>query len=81
MDAMTYQVAKEVGAMSTVLEGQVDAIVITGGMANSSYIADKITKRVEFIAPVKVVPGERELQALALGAYRVLSGKEEVQVY
>ncbi|OWZ84934.1 butyrate kinase [Natranaerobius trueperi] len=81
LDAMSYQVAKEVGAMATVLEGEVDAIVITGGMANSSYISGKIKRRVEFLAPVKVVPGERELEALALGALRVLTRKEEAQVY
>ncbi len=81
LEAMTYQVAKEIGAMSVVLEGNVDAIVLTGGMANSSYITGKIKKRVEFLAPVKIVPGEKELMALALGAYRVLSGKEEAKIY
>ncbi|ACB85913.1 butyrate kinase [Natranaerobius thermophilus] len=81
IDAMIYQISKEIGAMATVLEGQVDAIVITGGMANSKYIIGKIQKRVDFIAPVKIVPGERELEALALGAYRVLSGKEQPNIY
>ncbi len=81
LDAMVYQIGKEIGAMSTVLEGDVDKIVITGGMANSKYITGKIEKKVDFIAPVQVVPGEKELEALALGAFRVLTGKEEAQIY
>ncbi len=81
LEAMTYQVAKEIGAMAAVLEGDVEAIVLTGGMANSSYITERISRRVKFIAPVKIVPGERELMALAMGAYRVLSGQEEAKIY
>ena len=79
--AMAYQVAKEIGACATVLEGKVDAILLTGGIAYSKAVTDEITKRVEFIAEVKVYPGEDEMQALALGGLRVLKGEEEAQEY
>ncbi len=80
-DAMAYQVAKEIGASSTVLEGQVDAIIITGGLAYGKEFVKKITKRVEWIADVIVQPGENELQALAEGGLRVLKGEEEAKEY
>lgn len=65
MEAMCYQTAKEIGAMATVLEGKVDAILLIGGMANVEFICEEIKKRVSFIAPVVVMPGEREMEALA----------------
>lgn len=80
-DAMAYQIAKEIGAMSTVLKGKVDAIILTGGVAYSELLCQKITKRVQFIAPVKVFPGEDEMLALAEGAQRVLDGKEQAKIY
>jgi butyrate kinase len=81
LQAMAYQIAKDIGAMSTVLHGRVDAIVLTGGLANSSRLVAWISKRVGFIAPVKVYPGENEMHALAQGALRVLSGEESVKHY
>jgi butyrate kinase len=81
LEAMAYQIAKDIGAMSTVLRGNVDAIVLTGGLANAGMLVDSITERVKFIAPVKVLPGEQEMQALAAGALRVLAGTEEIQQY
>lgn len=81
LQAMAYQIAKDIGAMSTVLDGQVDAIVLTGGLANSLRLVDWISKRVRFIAPVKVYPGENEMLALAQGALRVLLGTEPVKNY
>jgi len=81
LDALAYQVAKEIGAMAAVLEGQVDRIILTGGMANSQRIVSDITRRVKFIAPVVLVPGEEELEALALGALRVLNGEEKAKQY
>jgi butyrate kinase len=81
LQAMAYQIAKDIGAMSTVLHGQVDAIVLTGGLANSSRLAAWISKRIGFIASVKVYPGENEMNALAQGALRVLSGTESVKHY
>ena len=74
--AMGYQIAKEIGAMATVLRGRVDAILLTGGMAHSGRLVSDLKERVQWIAPVAVYPGEDELQALAEGALRVLRGEE-----
>lgn len=75
-DAMCYQIAKSIGELSTVLFGNVDAIIITGGIAYSNYVTDFIIERVKFIAPVHIIAGENELESLAHGAYRVLTGQE-----
>jgi butyrate kinase len=80
-DAMVYQIAKEIGAMATTLEGQVDAIVLTGGIANSERLTSAITCKVEFISPVLVFPGEDEMEALTLGGLRVISGEENAKEY
>ena len=79
LEAMCYQIAKDIGAFATVLKGQVDAILLIGGMANSQYIVDLIRDRVEFIAPVAVQPGEREMESLCLNAYRGLTGQIEIK--
>lgn len=79
--AMLYQVAKEAGAMAAVLEGRVDAVLVTGGMAHASRVAEALTRALGWIAPVHVHPGEDELRALALGALRVLRGEESAQRY
>jgi butyrate kinase len=81
LDSMAYQVAKEIGAMTAVLEGRVDAIILTGGIAYSSRITNAIIKRVKKFAPVHVSPGEDELYALVSGALRVLRGTEKVAEY
>lgn len=78
IDAMCYQVAKDVGAMSTVVNGKVDSIIFTGGMANATYIVNRIVDRVKFIAPVAILPGEHELEALAAGSLRALRGETEI---
>lgn len=80
-DAMAYQIAKEIGSMATVLKGKVDAIVLTGGLAYSELLCERISKRVQFIAPVKVYAGEDEMLALAEGAERALNGEEQVKIY
>ncbi|MGQ9599516.1 MAG: butyrate kinase [Anaerolineae bacterium] len=80
-EAMAYQIAKEIGAMATVLCGEVNAIVITGGVAHSQMLLDWIRERVAWIAPVLVYPGEDEMLALAQGALRVLRGEEQERVY
>ncbi len=80
-EAMAYQIAKEIGLMSTVLCGEIDAIVITGGLAYSQVLLDWITQRVAWIAPVKVYPGEDEMLALAQGTLRVLRGEEVAKEY
>ena len=81
MEAMAYQTAKEIGAFSTVLKGDVDAILITGGMANSKWFTNLIIERVYKIAPVHIYPGEDEMRALAENAALVLSGEVEVKEY
>lgn len=79
--AMAYGVAKGVGELSVVRAGQVDQIILTGGVAYSQRFTGWITELVEFIAPVTVLPGEQELEALAAGGRRVLQGEEEVHPY
>ena len=78
IDAMVYQTAKEIGAMATVLNGDVNAILLTGGIANDAYITSELKKRVGFIAPVYLYPGEREMLSLGQQVYYALIGKEEV---
>ncbi len=80
-EAMAYQIAKEIGLMSTVLKGQVGAIVLTGGLARSQMLVNWIRERVEWIAPVLVYPGEDEMLAMAQGALRVLRGEEQAKEY
>jgi butyrate kinase len=80
-EAMAYQIAKEIGAMATVLKGQVDAVVITGGVAHSEMLLDWIRERVAWIAPLFVYPGEDEMLALTQGALRVLQGEEQARAY
>jgi butyrate kinase len=81
LEAMAYQIAKEIGAMSTVLRGNVDSIAITGGGAHCKPLTDWITERVQFIAPIHLFPGEFEMEALAQGVARVLAGEEEAKIY
>jgi len=80
-DAMAYQIAKEIGAMATALQGRVDALLITGGMAHSARVVAAVRASVEWIAPVVVYAGEDELQALAEGVLRVLRGEELAREY
>jgi len=79
--AMAYQVAKGVGELATVLRGEVDRIVFTGGMAHGKMFVEWVKERVGFIAPIEVIPGEREMEGLALGALRVLKGEENAMEY
>lgn len=79
--AMAYQVAKEIGAAAAVLEGDVDAILLTGGLAYDALLMGWIKKRVNFISPVILYPGEEEMKALAEGGLRVLSGEEQAKEY
>jgi butyrate kinase len=81
MDSMAYQVSKEIGAMVAVLEGRLNAIILTGGLAYSHRFTASIKQRVDQIAPVITYPGEDELSALAEGALRVLRGEENVKEY
>lgn len=79
--AQAYQIAKGIGLLSIVLKGKCDAIILTGGVARSRMLTDRIREYVGFIAPVAVLPGENEMEALALGGLRLLSGEETAQIY
>ena len=81
LDAMLYHTAKSIAAEGAVLCGDVDAILLTGGMAHSEYITNELTRRVGYLAPVHIYPGEDEMEALALNALAVLQGKCEAQKY
>ncbi|GHV80206.1 hypothetical protein AGMMS49944_19970 [Spirochaetia bacterium] len=81
LDSMAYQVSKEIGAMAAVLEGLVDAIILTGGLAYSTRFTGAIKQRVDKLAPVHVFPGEDEMLALVSGVRRVLGGTEEAAQY
>ena len=80
LDAFIYQVVREIGAYSAALKCDVDAILLTGGIANSKYIVAQIRDYVGRLASVSTYPGEMEGEAMAAGAYRVLSGQEEPRV-
>ncbi|GFR35922.1 butyrate kinase [Thermobrachium celere] len=79
--AMAYQVAKEIGSCAAVLKGEVDAIILTGGLAYGEEYVSWIKERISFIAPVVVYPGEDEMLALAEGGLRVLKGEETAKEY
>lgn len=79
LEAMIYQICKQIGAMATVLNGEVDAILLTGGIAYSESIVGKIKEKVAYIGPVVVYPGENEMDSLARGALEGLSGSEEIK--
>ncbi len=79
--AMCYTISKEIGAMAVALKGDVDAILITGGIAHSKRITDFIADHVSFIAPIFVYPGENELRALAENAFAVLRGERVPKEY
>lgn len=80
-DAFLFQVAKSIGAEAAALSGEVDAILLTGGVAYGKEMMAQLADMVKFIAPVKVYPGEDEMGALAGNGLAVLEGREEVKVY
>jgi len=81
LDAMAYQVSKEIGAYATVLKGKVDAIFLTGGLAYDIYLTGWIKERTSFIAPIYIFPGEGEMEALAGAGLRVLKKEEKPKSY
>ena len=81
LEAMAYQVAKEIGAGATVLKGQIDAIVLTGGIAYNHEFVNMVRDRVSFLSLVMVYPGEEELLSLCEGTLRVLKGEEVEKIY
>lgn len=80
-EAMAFQVAKQIGAMSAVLKGDVDAILLTGGIAHGKWFVNQVIERVYKIAPVHVYPGEDEMRALALNGLMALNGEIEIKEY
>ena len=81
LDAMAYQTAKTIGAFAAVLHGDINGIVLTGGVSNDEYFVDYIRNMVGWIAPIKAYGGDFEMEALAAGAVRALSGAEQVMTY
>jgi len=80
-DAMIYQIGKEIGSYSVVLSGQVDNIILTGGLAYSDYLVEGIMDMVGFISEIVVYPGEDEMSALNEGVLRIINGEEEAKIY
>ena len=81
VDAMLYHTAKQIASEAAVLCGQIDAILLTGGMAHSDYIVSELRRRIGFLAPVYTFPGEDEMEAIALNALSVLQGKRQAKIY
>ena len=79
--AMAYQISKEIGQAAVALKGDFEAIVLTGGMANSKRLVDEIKLNALFLGKFIIVPGEFEMEALAAAGYRFLSGEEELKEY
>lgn len=80
-DSMIYQIGKTAGSMAAVLHGRVDGIIFTGGISHDAYLVKELTEMLGFIAPITVMAGEFEMEALAAGALRVLTGKEKAKEY
>ena len=78
---MAYQTAKGIGELATVVNGNVDVIILTGAIAYSRLFTGWVSDRVKFIAPVEIVAGENELEALAFGTLRVLRGEEAADTF
>lgn len=81
LEAMIYQIAKQVGAVSVNFGGKIDAIILTGAMAYSDYFVDHMKKYIEFLGKIVVKPGEEEMSALSNGVLRALKGEEEILEY
>ena len=79
-DAMILQLSQDIGSLAPIVCGKIDKIILTGGMAYSEYLTEEMRKRVEFIAPVSIIAGTYEMEALAKGIHRVITGQEEAHV-
>ena len=80
-EAFLLQLSKDIGSMACVLNGKVDQILVTGGIAHDQYVVNALKEKTEWIAPFTVYPGEDELLALAQGGLRVMNGEEEPKEY
>ena len=81
LDAMIYNVAKAIGGAATVLCGKIDAILLTGGIAYSDYVISRLKKRISFLAPIHIYPGENEMESLAFNALGALKGELPIEIY
>lgn len=81
IDAMIFHTAKAIASEGAVLRGNIDAVILTGGIAHSTYITERLTSRISYLAPVHIYPGEDEMEALALNALAVLRGEREAKEY
>ncbi len=81
MQALSYQISKEICSLSPVVSGQVDAVVLTGGLAHNRRVVEEIRERVAFLAPVMIFPGENELESMAMSVIEALEGREEIREY
>ena len=80
-DAMALNVAKNIAKLSVCVNGEIEKIILTGGIAYSEYFTREVERRVKFIAPVLIYGGENEMESLALGALRVQRGQEEARTF
>jgi butyrate kinase len=80
-EAQAYQIAKGIGEMAPPLCGNIDAVILTGGMAYSKYITSEVSRRVGYLGKIIILPGENEMESLALGALRILRGEETCNEY
>jgi butyrate kinase len=78
MEAQAYQIAKGIALMSPALRGDCDAIIVTGGLAYNTFLVEDVKKYISWLGNVVVMPGEYEMEALALGGLRILRGEETV---
>lgn len=81
LEAMIYQIAKDIGAMAATLDGAVDRVILTGEIARSDWLTGSLAKKVAFIAPVEIIPGTFEMEALAAGVGRIVRGEETARDY
>ena len=78
MEALAYQVAKGIASLGPILKGEFDAIILTGGLANNSFLVDKIKEYAGWLGKIEILPGEHEMEALAMGGLRIVRDNEPV---
>ena len=81
LDAMIYSIARKLASLAPATNGHVDAIILTGAISHSEYVCNGLRRRLEFLAPIYIYPGEDELTALAHNVYRAMTGQQEIKVY
>ena len=81
LDAMIYSIARWLASLAPATNGHVDAIILTGAIAHSQYVTDGLQRRLSFLAPIFIYPGEDELTALAMNVLRAMRGEQEIKIY